>query len=112
MSQQQPQEIELDFEKFATQLFNQTPCPQPNTNIVNIDFQDESSNLDFLQDLFKFGVFFKFPNQKNFTMENFELIRDYIRAIGYETILQAYEKDTVTNEISRVNLTFKHFTES
>jgi hypothetical protein len=97
---------ELDFSNFAKNLFN-SESREPNSCIVDIDFEDESNTLDFLQDLFKAGIQLKFPNKKTFTMDDFQVIRDYIRAIGYETILQAYEKDSETNEIHRVNLTFK-----
>lgn len=98
--------VELNFESFAYHLFNQSPPPPPNSSIVNIDFEDESSTLDFLQDLFQYGVKFKFPEKKIFTMDDFNFIRDYIRSIGWESVLQAYEKDTETDEITRINLTF------
>jgi hypothetical protein len=101
------EQVQLDFSNFAQNLFNTTEPRAPNSCIIDIDFQDESNTLDFLQDLFQAGVKIKFPNNKSFTIKDFELIRDYIRAIGYETILQAYEKDSETDEIHRVNLTFK-----
>ena len=102
-----PQEVQVDFSNFAQNLFNTTEPRAPNSCIIDIDIQDESNTLDFLQDLFQAGVKIKFPTNKTFTMQDFQVIRDYIRAIGYETILQAYEKDSETDEIHRVNLTFK-----
>lgn len=104
-----PEQVQVDFSNFALNLFNTTEPRSPNSCIIDIDFQDESNTLDFLQDLFQAGIKIKFPNKKTFTMNDFQLIRDYIRAIGYETILQAYEKDSETDEIHRVNLTFKAF---
>jgi hypothetical protein len=97
-----------NFKDFAEFLFNQEPAPAANSMIVDIDFEDQSTPTHFLYDLFGYGYRKKFAEvpATELCERHFKIIREYIRAIGYETILHGYTKDDEVGEIKDIQISF------
>jgi hypothetical protein len=99
-----------NFQDFAEFLFNHDSPPAANTMVVDIEFDaDDNANITaFLYDLFSYGYRTKFAEvpASELCERHFNIIRDYIRAIGYETILHGYTKDDELGEIKNIQISF------
>jgi len=105
-------ENNVDFESFARLLFAASDPPPPNSIVVNLDFDNDSvSTVDFVYDLFIWGYKTKFADVPLTDLEesHFNIISDYIRAIGFETILMGFVKNE-DGEITKVDVGFQPLT--
>lgn len=105
--------LEAQFKQFAEFLFSKEYPPDKNTISIDIDYQDDSAFSDFLYDLFSYGFYKKFSHLelKDMKEEHFNIIRDYIRAIGADVVLFGYDTNDF-NEVINIKLGFKPFYES
>lgn len=103
-------ELEGNFEKFADYLFSHENPPAKNTLFVDIEYDDNQNYNDFLYDLFSYGYYKKFGplSLKNASIEHFNIIRDYIRAIGTDVVLLDYTYNEI-DEIKSINIKFVQF---
>ena len=97
-----------DLNSFTRFLYSSDPKPPGSINL-GIDFGDtDSTVMDFLYDVFSHGIRLKFGNvdRNKFTIDHFNVIRDYIRSIGFDAILlDTYVTDDGT--INKIDVGFK-----
>ena len=101
---------ETEFKTFANLLFSQHSAPRPNSMMVDLQSEDEEDFTSFVNDLFYYGFQKKFngiPLNK-ICDTHFQEIREYILALGVDTQLKGYDKNT-QGEITRVKLIFKPY---
>lgn len=101
---------ETQFKNFADFLFSHEHPPKKNTICIDLECEDDLNFCDFLYDLFCYGYQTKFSSipLNQISEEHFIIIRDYIRALGYDAILVGYDKNEY-GEIINVRISFKLF---
>lgn len=107
-------EVESEFIKFADFLFSQEEPPKKDTLFIDLDCKDDTDYTDFLYDLFCYGFSKKFHGLplSNITETHFNIIRDYLRSIGVDTILLEYTiTDEEKSEITNFKIGFKPYTD-
>lgn len=93
---------DIKVSDFKELLFSQPSPPSPNSMSIDVQFEENDTTMyHFLSEVFAYGMEKKFGHipKDQLTMEEFEVIRSYIKAIGFETRLidiELGENDKVT----------------
>ena len=100
---------QVDFEEFAKILFSSPTPPEPRTYAVDLSFEEDSSagTSDFLFDLVMYAIRNKFQHVPltDLGETHFNVIRDYIRAIGFDCLLVGFKRNDV-GEVTHVDVGF------
>ena len=103
-----------DFESFAQRLFSQDPQP-PKTICLDVEFGGDDNGsrslmADLLSDIFAYGLRHKFAHVPHgeLTEQHFNVLRDYIRSLGYDAELINADVDDM-GYVSKIDVGFKVF---
>ena len=103
--------VESNFESFAEFLFNKLTPPKPNTVDVDIIHEmDDTTTKDFLYDLFLYGIKKKYGdvNINEIDIQKFNNIRDYIRALGFDTLINNHKYD-IDGKLAHIHVFFQPY---